>query len=180
MLDTMGPKAVALAKSVLKLPAAWTLKNVCQFLLDQYARTYPEVKKDYQDWIKRTVALTHKLISPLGWTRYCFGDPTNNKQDLNSYVAHVPQNLSVGIINRRFYTIWRETIYGSLRDVVRLKAQIHDSILYQYRQERPDAPEIINTMMREPVKVKDIKGVTRTLLIPPDISAGKTHWSMLK
>jgi hypothetical protein len=180
MLDTMGPSAVQKAKEVLKLPANMSLKAVCEFLLNQYARTYPEVKTDYQDWIKRTVQLTHKLVSALGWTRYCFGDPLNNKQALNAYVAHVPQNLSVGIINRRFYQIWRETIYGSLRDVVRLKAQIHDSILYQYRIDRPDASEIVNEMMKEPIQVRDIKGKTRTLLIPPDVSAGKVFWSELK
>lgn len=180
MLETMGPKAVAGAKSVLGLPASMSLRQVCEFLLNQYAKTYPEVKVDYQKWLIRTIQLTKKLVSPLGWTRYCFSDPGASKHALNMYVAHSPQNLSVGIINRTFYRVWRETIYGELRNKVRLKAQIHDSLPFQYRIEHPEARLRVVEMMREPVPVKDIKGVTRTLLIPPDVSEGATHWSMLK
>ncbi len=178
MLETMGPQAVASAKAVLKLPNNMPLLQVCQYLLDQYARTYPEVKVDLQAWIKRTIALTKKMTSALGWTRYFFSDPSASKPALNAAVAHGPQNLSVGIINRVFYKIWRETVYGSLQGKVRLKAQIHDSILYCYKGE--DTPQEVNSMMRLPVDVVDIKGVKRTMVIPPDISAGKTHWSMLK
>lgn len=178
MLETMGPNAVSEARRVLKLPATMPLLQVCQHLLDQYARTYPEVKKDLQEWLKRTIVMTKKLTSPLGWTRYFFSDPTASKPALNAAVAHGPQCLSVGIINRVFYNIWRESVYGSLQGKLRLKAQIHDSILYAYKGE--DTPQIVCDMMRHPVPVKDIKGVTRTMVIPPDISAGKTHWAMLK
>jgi DNA polymerase family A len=180
MLETMGPKKVMEAKRVLKLPEKMGLLQVCQFLLDAYARTYPEVKVDYQNWLKREVSIQHKLVSALGWTRYTFLDPSRSKPELNSLVAHAPQNLSVGIINPCFYDVWRRSVYGDFRRVVRLKAQIHDSILYQYDQSRPDLPEAINAMMRRSIPVKDIKGVTRTMVIPPDISAGKTHWGMLK
>lgn len=180
MLETMGPKKVAEAKRVLKLPEKMGLLQVCQFLLDAYARTYPEVKVDYQEWIKRTVSINRKLVSPLGWTRYTFLDPKASKPALNSLVAHVPQNLSVSIINPCFYDIWRRSVYGDFRGVVRVKAQIHDSILYAYSEGRPDLPEKICDMMKRSVPVTDIKGVARTMVIPPDISAGKTHWSMLK
>jgi len=180
MLETMGPKKVLEAKRVLKLPEKMGALQVCQFLLEAYARTYPEVKVDYQEWIKRTVAITHKLTSPLGWTRYTFLDPKANKQALNSLVAHVPQNLSVSIINPCFYDIWRRCVYGDFRGVVRPKAQIHDSILYAYAEGRPELPEAVRQMMVRSIPVTDIKGVTRTMTIPPDISAGKTHWSMLK
>jgi hypothetical protein len=178
MLETMGPKAVAEARRVLGLPQTMPLLAVCKYLLDQYARTYPEVKKDLQEWIKRTISLTKKMTGPLGWTRYFFSDPSASKPALNAAVAHGPQNLSVGIINRVFYQIWRASVYGELKGIVRLKAQIHDSILYAYKGE--GTPEILQKMMRLPVPVTDIKGVTRTMVIPPDISAGKTHWSMLK
>ena len=180
MLETMGPKKVQEAKRVLGLPTGMPLLAVCQYLLDAYARTYPEVKVDYQAWIKRTVSLTKKLVSPLGWTRYTFLDPGASKPALNSLVAHVPQNLSVSVINPCFYNIWRRSVYGDFRGVVRVKAQIHDSILYAYAEDRPDLPEKIQEMMKQAVPVTDIKGVKRTMVIPPDVSAGKTHWSMLK
>lgn len=178
MLDTMGPKKVAEAKRLLKLPARWTLREVCAFLLKRYADTYPEVKKDWYDWIKRTISITKKLVSPLGWTRQFFDDPMKSKPALNSAVAHSPQNLSVGIINQAFYKVWRESVYGVLRGQLRLKAQIHDSLLYGYRADW--VPKLVAEMMTIPVKVKDIKGVERTMTIHPDISCGKVYWSELK
>lgn len=180
MLETMGPKLVAEAKRLLKLPAMMSLIDVCQFLLDRYALTYPEIKKDWYNDIKRTIKLTKKLVSALGWTRYFFADPSSSKPALNAAVAHGPQNLSVCIINKGFYRAWRESVYGGLRGLLRLKAQIHDSILYCYK--RADVPRLLAEIMTIPVKVKDIKGVTRTMVIHPDVSAGegKTHWSQLK
>lgn len=180
MLETMGPKKVAEAKRVLGLPAHYSLLDVCAHLLAAYERTYPEVKKDWYDDIKRTIAITKKLVSPLGWTRHFFGDPRASKPFLNAAVAHGPQNLSVGIINRVFYRAWRESLYGGLRGKLRIKAQIHDSILYCYNE--PSVPQTVKELMVLPFEVKDIKGVTRTMVIYPDVSAkeGATYWSQLK
>jgi DNA polymerase I-like protein with 3'-5' exonuclease and polymerase domains len=178
LLDTMGPKKVAEARILLKLPAKWTLTQVCQHLLRTYETTYPEVKRDWYDSIKREIKMTKKLRSPLGWTRHFFSDPTSSKPALNASVAHAPQNLSVTIINKVFYTIWRESVYGILRGKVRIKAQIHDSILYCYNTE--DSPEVIHQMMKHTVPVKDCFGVTRNMLIPNDIGAGGIAWADLK
>ena len=180
MLDTMGPKKVAEAKRVLNLPSKMTLLEVCGYLLAAYEKTYPEVKKDWYDDIKRTIGITKKLVSPLGWTRYFFSDPKSSKPALNAAVAHGPQNFSVGIINKVFYRVWRESMYGSLRGTLRVKAQIHDSILYCYKDDA--VPQLVKELMILPVEVKDIKGKKRTMVIYPDVSAGpgKTHWSMLK
>lgn len=178
MLETMGPKKVAEAKRVLNLPAKMSLLEVCAYLLAAYERTYPEVKKDWYDSLKREASITKKLVSALGWTRYFFSDPRTSKPALNAAVAHGPQNLSVGIINKVFYSIWHKSIYGDLRGSVRLKAQIHDSILYCYKGE--DIPARLQALMIYPVQVKDVKGVTRTMTIPPDISAGKEFWDQLK
>lgn len=178
MLETMGPKKVAEARKILRLPSDMSLLQVCSYLLAAYERTYPEVKKDWYEDIKRTISITKKLVSPLGWTRYFFSDPRSSKPALNSAVAHGPQNLSVGIINRCFYRVWRESVYGGLRGIVRLKAQIHDSILYAYKGDF--TPQLVNDLMVEPTQVKDVKGVVRTMIIPPDISCGKTHWAQLK
>lgn len=178
MLSTMGPKAVGKAKRVLKLPVGWTLLEVCGYLLRQYEKTYPEVKVDWQEWIKRTIALTHKLVSPLGWTRYFFGNPMANKPALNAAVAHGPQNLNVNILNRAYYKIWRRSVYGDLRGIYRIKAQIHDSILGCYKGK--DTPEKIRQLMIYPIDVTDIKGVTRTMKIPVDMKSGNEIWSKLK
>lgn len=178
LLDTMGPKKVAEARLLLGLPSKWSLVQVCQHLLRTYELAYPEVKKDWYDDLKLKVKMTKKLVSPLGWTRWFFDDPTKSKPALNATVAHSPQNLSVSIINRVYYDIWWRTVYGELKGKVRLKAQIHDSILYCYNTE--DSPELIGKLMQYPTKVTDCKGVTRVMLIPNDCGYGGTSWSQLK
>jgi hypothetical protein len=179
MLDTMGPKKVAEAKIKLKLPLGMRLRSVCQFLLDAYDRTYPNVRGLFYDCIVSTVETTNKLVSPLGWTRYFFAKPSRrNKPALNAAVAHGPQNLSVSILNREWYIIWRATVYGDLRGKVRVKAQIHDSIFFQYRIGFD--PKIVLGMMHTPVQVKGADGITRTLLIRSDLKSGAVAWSNLK
>lgn len=181
MLDTMGPLRVAQAKITLKLPRYMKLKDVCQFLLDKYNQTYPAVKGRWYASIISRIATTGKLVSPLGWTRRFFGDPGQNKQHLNSAVAHEPQNLSVAIINREWYKVWRETVYGSLRGRVRIKAQIHDSLLFIYRA-LEDAKRV-HALMDTRVTVVGSDRVTRSLYIPSDLSVGEQptrRWSEIK
>jgi hypothetical protein len=184
MLDTMGPKAVARVKAVLVgqklISPLLTLKDVCTFCLGQYSKTYVRIKGLWYPEIMRTIELTRKLVSPLGWTRHFFGDPRNNKHHLNAAVAHGPQNLSVGIINRCFYKIWWESIYGVLRNRVRIKAQIHDSIPFQYRSGDTDAVERVKEFMRLPVKVVGADKKERLMVIPVGMSYGKQRWSELK
>jgi DNA polymerase I-like protein with 3'-5' exonuclease and polymerase domains len=182
MLDTMGPKMVATAKRVLKLPAGWSLVRVCDFLLARYANTYPDVKGTWYEHSINTIEMTKQLVSPFGWVRIFFGQPRKHKPSLNAAVAHAPQNLSVAIINREWYAIWRETIYGSLRGHVRIKAQIHDSLLFIYKELK--YAHIVHKMMMTSVPVRGADGVTRTMTIPTDLSTGKRgpviRWSELK
>jgi hypothetical protein len=77
-----------------------------------------------------------------------------------------------------FYQIWRDSVYGDLRGLVRVKAQIHDEVFYEYKGE--GTPEIVRQRMVYPVQVTDIKGVTRTMLIPPDMNSGARYWGDLK
>jgi DNA polymerase I-like protein with 3'-5' exonuclease and polymerase domains len=178
LLETMGPKAVAEARMLLKLPAKWTLVQVCQHLLSTYEKAYPEVKKDWYDAIKREISLSKKLKSPLGWTRYFFDDPLKSKAAMNASVAHGPQNLSVAIINTVFYKLWHDSVHGDLRGKLRIKAQIHDSIFYEYND--PSIPTIVGARMQYSAKIKDCHGIVRTMLIPNDCNFGGNSWAALK
>ncbi len=181
MLDTMGPKRVAEAKITLKLPRHFSLLRVCQYLLDRYEATYRDVKGRWYESIIQEIENTKRLVSPFGWVRIFHGSPRNHKPHLNSAVAHAPQNLSVCVINKEWYKIWWETVYGELRGKVRIKAQIHDSLLFIYRQVA-DAMRV-QEMMDLRVKVKGSDGVTRLMFIPSDLSTGKTptrRWSEIK
>ena len=181
LLDTMGPAAATEARTLLNLPAKWSLLQVCQHLLLTYERTYPEVKKDWYDSLKREITLTKKLTSALGWTRYFFAAPAKSKMAMNACVAHGPQNLNAGVLNKVFYRLWLATLYGDLKGRVRLKAQIHDSVLFAYRG--LDAAKKVHKLMEYPIPVKDVHGVTRTLLIPPELDykeEGAKYWADIK
>lgn len=215
--QTMGPDNVEKARQLLRLPSSWTHKQICVYLLNCFEKAYPIVKGDWYDWIKATVERTHMLVSALGWTRWFFGRPALNKQDLNAAIAHGPQNLSVGIINRCFHGIWRdiqntepeqwhsgkwvrerwdtakdksrfqEILYTAKKEALacsrsplRIKAQIHDELFFQYHQSCPTMPHLIQNLMDCPIEVTDIKGVTRVMRIPPALSYGATHWNKLK
>lgn len=173
MLQTMGPKFVAQARRTLGLPMSMTLLAVCAHLLDVYAKTYPGVKIDWYGSITNTIEMTGKLVSASGWTRYFFEKPSKSKPALNAAVAHGPQHLSVSIINKGWKCVWREQIYGTLRGRVRIKAQIHDSIFFQFRIGDLEAARRVVELSTVPTPVTDCHGVTRILTIPMAISWGK-------
>lgn len=177
MLDTMGLTNVLRAKRLLKLPELWTPKQVCQHLLDCYANTYAAVKGRWYDIVKFAVTSTSLLTSALGWTRYCFGKPAVNKQALNSYVAHVPQNLSVSIINKAWIEVWKQLV---LTGRIRIKMQGHDALLFQYRIGDEAVVAVVVKLMEVPVQVLGSDGVTRTMLIPNDVKLGLTRWREVK
>jgi len=174
LLETMGIEAVISAKRLLKLPTGWQLKQVCEHLLSIYNKTFPAVKGRWYDSIKLAVQSTRKLTGATGWTRFCFGNPAASKQSLNAYVAHVPQSLSVMIVNREFLAIWRWAL--DKPHLIRIKAQIHDSILFQYRAEHPEIVDEVNAMMQSRIDVKGSDGKVRELFIPTDVKHGHKAW----
>lgn len=179
LLETMGLENVVKAQILLGLPADWKPVKVCQYLLDRYHLAYPKVKADFYEWVKAYIGLHGKLVSALGWTRYCFGDPKKNKRHWKSYIAHVPQNLSVGIINRGFIKVFNEVQRPNWKDF-RQKAQIHDSDLFQYRIGRLDLALAARQAIEITVKVTDVKGIVRDMRIPVALKGEATHWSNLK
>ena len=110
------------------------------------------------------------LRGATGWTRYCFGNPSNSKPELNSYVAHSPQSLSVMIMNDAFYKVWYELQIK--RNLIRIKAQIHDEIVYQCKPKDVELTgQRIKEIMEQPVEVKG-----RTMVIPVDIEDNCYRW----
>jgi DNA polymerase I-like protein with 3'-5' exonuclease and polymerase domains len=179
LIDTMGLKNIYLAHKLLKLPTHWGPRKIAEYLLDCYDKAYPDVRGPYYDSIKYAVLTTRMLVSPLGWTRYCFGNPNKSKQDLNSYVAHPSQNLNAGTLNRAWMSVFENVALREPRDF-KLCAQIHDSIVFQYREGRTDLVRRVAECMLFSVEVKDCKGVTRQLRVPVDMKAEAKRWSDIK
>lgn len=179
MLDTMGIENVLKAKKLLKLPGHLSLLKVTDYLLTMYAKTYPIVKGAWYDKVKADVVGSKMLVGPTGWTRYCFGDPVNNKRHLNSYVAHPPQSLNAMTLNiaymKVFYNVWMQN-----KDNFRLGPQIHDSIHFQYREGYEHLAWQVKECMEFSIPVQDTFGIIRNLTVPVDLKGGSPIWSELK
>lgn len=173
LILTMGLKAIWEAQRLLKLPGSWTPKQVAGHLLNAFDKRYPGVRGRYYTWIKTTLKLGRLLTGATGWTRYCFGDPTSNKQHLNSYVAHCPQSLNAMNLNKAwmkvFYEIAIDPRYSSN---FKLCAQIHDSILFQFREGHEYLAEMVRSKMEIPITIKGCDSIVRTYTVPAAIKAG--------
>lgn len=174
MVDTMGEKAIYEAARLLGLPRGMDAVAIATYLLDRFAKTYPVVRHDYQDWVILTVCATHMLVGGTGWTRYCFGNPKNNKMVLNSYIAHSPQSLNAMVLNQAFMKVFYDIAMNpKYAPYFRLVGQIHDSIPFFYHEDHLYLPEMVKERMEIPVKIKDIKGIEREFTVPAALKIGK-------
>ena len=179
LLISMGEFLVDKAKALLKLPPHYTRRETCEHLLHLYEKAFPTIKTTWYQSIKVVVRTTRKLVSPLGWTRYCFGNPERSKHELNALVAHSPQNLSVGIINEAYQDIYWNVQYKNPNNF-RLKAQIHDSIFFQARIGCEHLAVEARNLCVRPKKIPDCQGTVRTMEIPVAVKRGKNWLHMTK
>lgn len=150
-----------------------SLKEFVGYLLSLYNKPFPEIETWYKE-IKLEVVRNHTLTSPLGWTRYFFGDIIKDHKVFRNAVAHAPQNLSVMILNKGLWRVYIELVLTQ-NGLFRLKAQIHDSIFWQSPVElRHQYDARVLECMNNPVMVKG-----RKMEIPVDIKHGQ-NWLELK
>jgi DNA polymerase I-like protein with 3'-5' exonuclease and polymerase domains len=175
MVDTMGEKTIYEAARLLRLRPGLSAIDIAEHLLAQFARTYPVVRKDYQEWVVHTIVTTKMLVGATGWTRYCFSDPRKNKPALNTYISHSPQSLNAMVLNKAYLRVFYDiAMHPKYRDHFRLVGQIHDSIPFFYRQGHEYLCDMVKERMEIPVIVRDIKGVERTFTVPAALKIGKT------
>lgn len=194
LIDTMGEDKIWEAKRLLKLPKLFTAKQVAEHLLAAFHKTYPYIKNVFYKGVIHEVQTTNRLTSKAthacryqattaGWTRYCFGRPDINKSDLNAYVAHPPQSLNAMTLNKAFMVVFYElALHPEHSANFKLCAQIHDSILFQFREGHEYLAEEVRKRMEIPVTIVGYDGVERNFVVPAAIKAGKdgkgsTRWS---
>lgn len=181
LVRTMGEKKVWEAKRLLKLPNSYSLKQVAEHLLAQFHRTYPNMKGLYYPKVIADVSTTKMLVGATGWTRYCFGEPGKNKLDLNALVAHCPQSLNAMTLNKAYLAVFMKIAMNpEHKDNFKLCAQIHDSILFQYRIGHEYICDMVKTEMEIPVTVKGADGKVREFIVPAAVKKGGSHWSTCK
>ncbi len=148
-----------------------TLKEFATYLLEAYHKPFPRVRIWYKE-IANDIATKHMLVSPLGHTRYFFGDINRDHNMLRGAVAHAPQNLSVSILNIGLKKIWK--LVKESKGLIRFKAQIHDSVFLQiHKSIFKETVPVIQELLRNPVTIHG-----RTLIIPVDYKYGQNWGSM--
>lgn len=213
LIDTMGEENIVLAKQLLQLPKMWGYIQVAEYLLAQFHKTYPNIKKVFYAGVIEEILLTgqlaslawhhnwddamipnmwndsYKVLAKPAWTRKCFADPSKSKPALNSYIAHPPQSLNAQTLNKSYLTVFNDiAINPKHSNNFKLCAQIHDSILFQYREGHEYLCEMVRERMEVPVTLKGYDGVIRTFVVPAGVKKGDhlegaskgraTHWSM--
>lgn len=181
LIDTMGESSVWEAKKLLALPKSYVLVDVAKHLLESFHATYPTLRATYYPSVVMDVVNTRLLVGGQGWTRYCFGRPDKNKLDKNSYVAHRSQSENAIRLNRAFMRVFYEiALNPKYRDNFKLIAQIHDSILFQFRVGHEYLCDMVRERMELPVTVRGADGVVRTYIVPADVKAGKDNKGALR
>lgn len=185
MVDTLGEEILYRAGILLGLPLRYSAKQIAQWLLDVFHRTYPGLGKIYYPAIVHEVVTSHMITShaihdvpyqatPAGLVRYCFGDPIKNKRNLNAYIAHPPQSLNARTLNKAYMRIFYEiAIHPEHSKNFKLIAQIHDSILFQFRIGHNYLCQMVKERMEIPIIIRGYDEKSRTFTVPAAIKAGK-------
>lgn len=191
---TMGTPAVMEARRLLaplllkwmvhKYPrfllAGFKLENihpmdVCAFLLDRFDTSYPRVRGAFQQEVISEVRTTGMLSLPTGHKRRTFLKPWENKLDLNSAVASIPQGTSVQLVNKSMRKIYWTLQHGKYEGSFRIKMQVHDEVVFIALPDVfPQALQDVHDLMIIPISIhNDI------MKIPSSTISG-TRWSELK
>lgn len=184
MATTMGTANVRYAQKALNLPEEWSIIQVCAYLLEVFANTYPEVKGDWPLELVAEVLATGRVTCQIsGYSPVVTGNPLDFKPDLNTLISLVPQSTSAYISIKsavRLFNKWLDDHTFPLNPVL----QIHDEIISIVKCGTPVAnvDDIINTNCANSNKVKFESDPTgyKTLVIPVgEVVVGRT-WDKLK
>lgn len=108
------------------------------------------------------------------WTRSCFGNPQNSKPVLNSYISHPPQSLNAMTLNKAYLAVFNNiAIHPEHSKNFKLIAQIHDSILFQYRVGHEYLCDMVEHLMEIPVTVRAYDNEVRTFIVPAGVKRGQ-------
>ncbi len=121
--------------------------------------------EDWWKWVEQQIKIKGTLMTMLGRPRRFFGRP-NDPETIRKAIAYEPQSVTADTIDRGMLALWRE-------DICQLLLQVHDSILFQYREE--DEDWIIPKALSLIEQTLHLKG-GRDFVIPAEAKVG-WNWS---
>lgn len=142
---------------------------------EAYFRSYPNLL-EWHKFIKNCALGNKTLVTPYGRVRKFLGRPPKRTEDgelmpneelVKKMVAHVPQSTCTEYLKRGFLRIKKEWLdFELLMDV-------HDSGVAQVWLEGLDKfIEVVERLTCVPLKVMDIFGRTREMIIPLEFKTG--------
>ena len=174
--QTMGDKNIRQAQKLLKLPPKWRPVQVGEHLLEQFEKTYPRIHGEYMQEMIREVHDTGMSVLPcteFPMVRRTFLKPWENKLHRNSLMSFKPQALSGVKANDSFFKVWREFQLRQHR--IRMKAPIHDSLVFTYKNTDEKVVEEIRASMETPMTINGV-----VMRIPADAASGAKNWYQTK
>jgi len=123
-----------------------------------------QINQQLSGWhrsIRATLDAKQPLITPFGKIRW-FGGQRGVPKTYKEAYAFIPQS-TVGHLTLRGML----RIYHELGDEVDLLLQVHDEVVYQFPEDKPELALQARALMEEDILIND-----RTLLIPSDLSIG--------
>lgn len=126
-----------------------------------YFGAFPAIPQ-WHRWVAEQIQTVHHITTPFGRTRHFFGRP-DDASTLREAVAYSPQSSTGDRMNLGLWRIWNH--FGTS---IRLTAQVHDAVYFQYRV--ADECEIV-TKALELVEVELTHGA-RNFCIPGEAKIG--------
>lgn len=166
-IDTATPQTVYNSMKLVGWKAG-PMEAYVKYLLSLYHKKFTRVKGYWKTDVFDVIAATHKTVSVLGWTRYFFGDVHRNHKVFRGGVAHQSQNLSVHLINREWWRLYKELMLPSNGEF-RLIAQIHDSILAQCMNPSQQVAEDYTKEMKRIMTEAETVMHGRKMIMPVDV-----------
>lgn len=176
-IDTATPKELFNAMTLVKITHL-SLKDFAKYLLELYHKPFPELRGKLYKEVFKEVRLTKHMTSVLGWTRRFFRMPIGYQAQklLREAVAHLPQNLSVDLLNEDFWEDYLLVLkYCGL---YRLKGQIHDSRFKQIH--KSILIEALTELKRRDDNQKPIIIHGREMRIPSEIKISDKNWASME
>jgi len=177
-IDSVGIPEMIAAMNLLDWRGP-SLKQFAGHLLSLYHTAYPGVQKGWKS-IKSEVAATGHLKTEDGWVREVFGNVMKDASVWRRCVAHKPQHLSVAGLNKALIQIFFKLQLGS-KGALRVKAQVHDSCLFQALTPRFDYyAQAIKEELSKPTRYKKKNGEIGEFTIPIDVEYSTKSWKEKK
>lgn len=129
----------------------------------KYFTAFPGIPK-YHRWIAQQLQTTRSLTTVFGRERTFFGRP-NDDTTLREAIAFLPQSATGDRLNLALWRIWH-----NMKNV-RLAAQVHDAVYFQYHESENEAQVIAQALSYIDVPIADAKS-GRSYTIPGEAKVG--------